>query len=113
MLCNNKGAKMVFSEENEDSVLKKHQALVGNLKLDEETAEQSWNNFQKIRTNFTLEVRQQLFVYSFVFNAYVSTGYLFMIYSMIIGCSFVISVFTHLFPVSLFFLFSVYLFICF
>lgn len=47
---------MVLSEDSEDHLFKKHQELCSKLNLDVTTVKESWERFQNMATNFSLEV---------------------------------------------------------
>ena len=47
---------MGLSDEGEESVLQRYEELCLDLNMDKNAKEDAWQSYQRIRTNFTLEV---------------------------------------------------------
>lgn len=52
---------MGLSEEDEENILQRFDEICLDLNMDTTTKEEAWQNYQKIQTNFTLEVGPMLF----------------------------------------------------
>lgn len=52
---------MGLSEEDEENILQRFEEICLDLNMDTSTKEEAWQNYQKIQTNFTLEVGRPCF----------------------------------------------------
>lgn len=53
---------MVSVEDNDDNLSRAHDDLVNKLNLNKEIATKSWNSFETIRKNYSLEVCLLFFI---------------------------------------------------
>ena len=56
------------SDEEEAGTAKRFKNLCRDLNMDEETGEEAWKAFERISTNYTLEVRSLMFQIGVVLN---------------------------------------------